>query len=50
MFKILIVSMLIVGMVFAECYDDETECGDRCCPEGYVIGFFFCLPMSFNKP
>ena len=47
MFKILLVSMLIVGMVFAECYDDETVCGDRCCPEGYVIGIFFLFANEF---
>ena len=50
MFKILLVSMLIVGMVLAECDDDETVCDDGCCSEGYVIGIFFILPMSFNEP
>jgi len=44
--------MLIVGMVFAECDDDQVECDDgKCCPEEYVIGIVFILPMSFfNEP
>ena len=48
MFKILIVSMLIVGMVFAECDDDQVECDDgKCCPEEYVIGIFFYFANQF---
>ncbi len=47
MFKILLMSMLIVGIVFAHCGDGQTGCGEGCCPEGYVIGIFFILPSFF---
>ncbi len=50
MFKIVLVSMLIVGMVFAECDDDQVECDDgKCCPKGYVIGIFFYFANQFYR-
>ena len=38
MLKIVLVSMLFLGMVFAQCEKGETKCGElACCPEGYVM-------------
>jgi hypothetical protein len=48
MFKIVLVSMLFLGMVYANCDNGQTECGESaCCPEGYVMRIFLFFANLF---
>ena len=47
--KIVLVSMLFLGMVYAHCENGQTQCGESaCCPEGYVIGIFHFSQIYFK--
>ena len=47
MFKIIFVSLLLIGVVTADCDQGWTACWTNCCPPGWVIYFIRTLMIYY---